>query len=213
MRSTWSRIAFTALALVATAGVTATAHAQYVAEFTPFFTSYYPLGKIDFEGSTDDLFAKQQSSPGVGARLTFWLSNVVGIEGAGAFLFSSPAVFLPTDAGPASLDLAGRVIAGTGRVLFRPARTNMFLFVGGGIVARGGDAWEFEDKKTAIAGTAGFGARANITPSFAMNVVVEGLFYSLDPDGSDSNGGTFWQSSLQPDIMVSIGVPIGFGRR
>ena len=46
-----------------------------------------------------------------------------------------------------------------------------------------------------------------------MNVVVEGTFYSLDADGSDDDGGVFWQPSMQSDIMVTIGIPIGFGRR
>jgi hypothetical protein len=212
MRSDRSvRAALTVLGLVAAAGMTAPAHAQYVAELTPFFTSYYPLGKIDFAGSSDDVYAKQKSSPGVGGRLTFWLSNTLGIEAAGTYLWSSPTVFINTpEYGPVSADITGTIINATGRVVFRPARTNMFLIAGGGMVMRGGDAWEEEEKTSNIAGVVGFGARANITPKFAMNVVVEGTFYSLDPDGSD---GDFWQSSMQSDIMVSIGIPIGFGRR
>jgi hypothetical protein len=216
MRSEWSaRIALTALALTAAGGVTAPAQAQYVAELTPFFTSYYPLGKIDFEGSTDEIVAKQKSSPGLGARLTFWLSNAVGLEAAGSYLFSSPAIFLPTDAGPATLDLSGTVLTGTGRLVFRPARTNMYLLVGGGIVSRGGDAWEGDDvEKTDLAAVLGVGARANVTPKFAINVLIEGTFYSLDADGTpDDPTLDFFTSSLQSDITVSIGIPIGFGRR
>jgi hypothetical protein len=217
MRSEWSaRIALTALALMAAGGVTAPAQAQnYVAELTPFFTSYYPLGKIDFEGSTDEILAKQKSSPGLGARLTFWFSNAVGFEAAGSYLFSSPAIFLPTDAGPATLDLSGTVITGTGRLVFRPARTNLFLVVGGGIVTRGGDAWEGDEvEKTDLAAVLGIGARANVTPKFAINVLIEGMFYSLDADGTpDDPALDFFTSSLQSDLTVSIGIPIGFGRR
>jgi hypothetical protein len=206
------RAAFTAL-VVAT-GVTAPAHAQYVAELTPFFTSFYPLGEIDFTGSSDEVYAKQKSSPGVGARLTFWLSNTLGIEAAGAYLWSSPTVFIETpEYGAVSADISGTIINGTGRLVFRPARTNLFLIGGAGMVIRGGDAWESEDKTSAFAGVVGFGARANVTSKFAMNVVVEGTFYSLDADGSDDDGGTFWQPSMQSDIMVTIGIPIGFGRR
>jgi hypothetical protein len=208
------RAAFTVLALVVASGMSATAHAQYVAELTPFFTSYYPLGEIDFTGSSDDVYAKQKSSPGVGARLTFWLSNTLGIEAAGAYLWSSPTVFINTpEYGAVSADISGTIINTTGRVVFRPARTNLFLLGGAGMVIRGGDAWEDEEKTSALAGVVGFGARANITPKFAMNVVVEGTFYSLDADGSDDDGGTFWQASTQSDIMVTIGIPIGFGRR
>lgn len=208
------RAAFTVLALVVTSGMTAPAHAQYVAEFTPFFTSYYPLGEIDFTGSSDDVYAKQKSSPGVGARLTFWLSNTLGIEAAGAYLWSSPTVFINTpEYGPVSADISGTIINTTGRVVFRPARTNLFLLGGAGMVIRGGDAWESEEKTSSFAGVVGFGARANVTPKFAMNVLVEGTFYSLDADGSDDDGGVFWQPSTQSDIMVTIGIPIGFGRR
>ena len=216
MRSDRSvRAAFTALALVAVAGVTEPAHAQYVAEFTPFFTSFYPLGKIDFEGSTDDIFAKQKTSPGMGARLTIWFSNSMGFEAAGSYLFSSPAIYLPTDEGPASLDLSGTIITGTGRLVFRPARTNLYLVAGGGIVSRGGEAWDTADAETLdLAGVVGIGARANVTPKFAINVLLEGTFYSLDPDGSPEDASlNFFTSSLQSDITVSIGIPIGFGRR
>jgi hypothetical protein len=215
MRSDRSvRATFTALALVAIAGVTVPAHAQYVAELTPFFTSYYPLGEIDFAGSSDEVFAKQRSSPGVGGRLTFWLSNTMGLEAAGAYLWSSPTIFIETpEYGAVSADISGTMVNATGRLVFRPARTNLFLIAGGGAVIRAGDAWESEEKTTSIAGVAGFGARANITSKFAMNIVVEGTFYSLDADGSDDDGGTFWQPSFQSDIMVSIGIPIGFGRR
>lgn len=215
MRSDRSvRAALTALALVAITGVTVPAHAQYVAEFTPFFTSFYPLGEIDFTGSSDEVYAKQKSSPGVGARLTFWLSNTLGIEAAGAYLWSSPTVFVDTpEYGPVSVDITGTIINTTGRVVFRPARTNLFLIGGAGVVIRGGDAWVDESSTSAFAGVVGFGARANITPKFAMNVVVEGTFYSLDADGSEDSGGDFWQPSMQSDIMVTIGIPIGFGRR
>jgi hypothetical protein len=216
MRSDRSvRAALTILGLVAAAGMTAPAHAQYVAELTPFFTSYYPLTKIDFEGSTSDFYAKQKIAPGVGARLTFWFSNTVGFEAAGSYVFSSPAVFLPTDAGPATLDLAGTLITGTGRLVFRPSRTNLYLVAGGGIVSRGGDAWESDESETLdFAGVLGIGARANVTPKFAINVLVEGTFYSLDPDGSPEDPSfDFFTSSLQSDITVSIGIPIGFGRR
>jgi len=209
------RVAVTTFALMLAGGVTAQAHAQYVAEFTPFFTSYYPLAKIDFQGSTSDIFAKQNSSPGVGARLTFWFSNSVGFEAAGSLLFSGPSIYLPTDIGPASVDQTGRVITGTGRLVVRPARTNLFLVVGGGIVTRGGDAWSGSDvKKTDPAGVLGIGARANVTPQFALNVLIEGTFYALDPDGTPTNpADDFFKSSLQSDITVSVGIPIGLGRR
>lgn len=216
MRSEWSvRIALTALALTAAGGVTAPAHAQYVAELTPFFTSFYPLQEIKFdEVGAENVTLKHKTGPGVGARLTFWLSGTVGLEAAGAYVWSSPSFSAQEQGASADFSLPGTIINGTGRVVFRPARTNLYLLAGGGIVSRGGEAWEGDEaKKTTFAGVAGFGARANVTPKFALNVTVEGTFYSLDPDGSDADGGTFFQPSFQTDLAVSIGIPIGFGRR
>lgn len=204
----------TAAAILAGAvvmGTAAPAHAQYVAELTPFFTSYYPLQKIGFdETQAPDVILKQSSGPGVGARLTFWLSNSLGIEAAGTYVWSSPEVSFEDAGQTAGISLDGTLLNTTGRIVFRPARTNLYLLAGGGIVKLGGDAWEGEEKTTNIAGVVGFGARANVTPKFALNVTVEGTFYSMDPDGSD---GLFFESKMQSDIAVSIGIPIGFGRR
>jgi len=214
MRSEWSvRIALTALALTVAGGGTAPAHAQYVAELTPFFTSFYPLQEIKFDesGSTTDLTLKHKSGPGVGARLTFWLSNTMGIEAAGAYIWSAPFFSTEDVAGTPSLSLPGTIINGTGRIVFRPARTNLYLLAGGGIVSRAGEAWEGDEvKKTTFAGVAGLGARANVTPKFALNITIEGTFYSLDADGSEA---AFFEPSFQTDLAVSIGIPIGFGRR
>jgi hypothetical protein len=214
MRSEWSaRIALTALALTAAGGVTARAHAQYVAELTPFFTSYYPLSSIGEFGS---ILERQAAAPGGGARLTFWISPSVGIEAAGAYVASGTKLTSSDATVTAGVSLPGSIIAATGRLVFRPARTNLYLLVGGGIVSRGGDTWDPDvtglqtESLTNIGGVVGFGARANVTPKFALNVTVEGMLYSADPDGDD--GGTY-ESKLQSDIYVSIGIPIGFGRR
>lgn len=214
MRSTRSaRIALTAFALVAAGGVTTAAHAQYVAELTPFFTSYYPLANIGDFGTVSE---RQYAAPGGGARLTFWISPVVGIEGAGSFVASGTKLTSNDATVNAGVSLAGTIITGTGRVVFRPARTNLYLLVGGGVVIRGGDTWDpdltgvLTESLTNFGGVVGFGARANVTPKFALNVTVEGMLYSADPDGGDSD---IYESTFQSDIYVSIGIPIGFGRR
>jgi Outer membrane protein beta-barrel domain len=203
------RVAVTTFALMLAGGVTARAHAQYVAEFTPFFTSYYALGKLATTGTVSE---RQYAAPGGGARLTVWLSPSIGIEAAGAFV-ASGTQFTSSDPNVnGGVSLTGTIITANGRLVFRPARTNLYLLVGGGMVKRGGDTWNFPEitKKTAIGGVVGFGARANVTPKFALNVTVESNIYKSDPDGST---GTAYDSKLQSDIYVSIGVPIGFGRR
>jgi opacity protein-like surface antigen len=209
MRSTWSaRTALIALALVAAGGVTTTAHAQYVAELTPFFTSFYALGKL---AESSGVSERQAAAPGGGVRLTFWLSPVIGLEAAGAFVTSGTKFTSSDQSASGSVGLPGNIITANGRFVFRPARTNLYLLVGGGIVQLGGETWDFPfiTKKTNIGAVLGFGARANVTPKFALNVTVEGNFYSTDPDG-DATG---YDSQLQSNVYVSIGIPIGFGRR
>ncbi len=213
MRSDRSvRAALTALALVAIAGVTVPAHAQYVAEFTPFFTSFYPLMDV---GDFDPVKERQAAAPGAGARLTFWVSPTIGIEAAGAYVSSGTKLTSDDASVNAGVSLPGYIINGTGRVVFRPARTNLYLLVGGGMVMRGGDTWDPDvtgvdtQSLTNFGGVVGFGARANVTPKFALNVTVESLLYPCDPDG---DGGAY-ESKFQSDIYVSIGIPIGFGRR
>jgi opacity protein-like surface antigen len=209
MRSERSvRTAFTTLALVVAGGVTAPAHAQYIAEFTPFFTSYYALGTLAESGTISE---RQSAAPGGGARLTIWVSPTIGIEAAGAYVASGTKFTSSDPSVTGGVSLPGNIITANGRLVFRPARTNLYLLVGGGMVKRGGETWDFADitKKTTFGAVAGFGARANVTPKFALNVTVEGNFYSSDPDGD----GTGYESKFQSDIYVSIGVPFGFGRR
>lgn len=202
-------VAVTTLALMGTGGVATTAHAQYVAEFTPFFTSYYAVGKLAEASSVKE---RQYAAPGGGARLTYWITSSVGIEAAGAFVWSGTQFTSSDPTQTGGVSLPGTILTANGRLVFRPARTNLYLLVGGGMVKKGGDTWDFDfiTNKTSIGGVVGFGARANVTPQFALNVTVEGNFYKSDPDGST---GTAYDSKLQSDIYVSIGVPIGLGRR
>jgi len=214
MRSDWTvRAALTVLGLAAASGVTAPAHAQYVAELTPFFTSYYPLANVADFG---DVSERQSAAPGGGARLTFWVSPTIGIEAAGSYVASGTKLTSTNTDVNVGVSLSGTIMTATGRVVFRPARTNLYLLVGGGMVKRGGDTWNpdltgvLTESLTNFGGVVGFGARANVTPKFALNVTVESMLYSSDPDGSD---GTTYESKFQSDIYVSIGIPIGFGRR
>jgi hypothetical protein len=206
------RIAIATLTLVMAGGATARAHAQYVAELTPFFTSFYALGKVgEFGNVTESQFA----APGGGARLTFWVSPTVGIEAAGSYVASGTRFTSSDPDVNVGASLPGTLMTGTGRVVFRPARTNLYLLVGGGAVIRGGDTWDpaitgvETTSLTNFGGVVGFGARANVTPKFALNVTVEALLYPADADGDL----TVYDSQFQSDIYVSIGIPIGFGRR
>ena len=198
-----------AIACVMGAALPRTAAAQF--EFTPFFASYYALTKIDDAvAGNSSVSEKQFAAPAFGARMTFWLGSSFGIEGAGSFAFSGTR-FVSSTAGAVGASLSGTIITGTGRLLYRPARTNFHLLLGGGIVSRGGDTWNFGfiTSKTDVAGVVGFGVRAAITPKLALNVNVESFLYQTDPDGT----GTEYDGKMQADLYVAIGVPISFGGR
>ncbi len=187
--------------------------AQGAVEFTPFFTSYYPIATVDDAvGGDQTISEKQVAAPGFGARLTFWVGRSIGFEGAGSIAWSGTK-FTSTNptSTPVSVSLSGYLISASGRLLYRPARTNFYLLIGGGIVSHGGDTWNFSGitGKTDPAAVVGFGARASVTPKIALTVNVESYLYAFDPDGT----GTEYESKLQPDIYVSIGVPVSFGRR
>lgn len=208
------RIASGLVAFALAVVITAPAQAQYIAEFTPYFVSYYPLTPVDDAalGNNPNVKEKQYAAPGAGASLTIWISNTIGIEGEGSYVFSGTR-FTSTDPNTiAGISLPGTLITGTGRIVFRPARTNLYVLAGGGVVARGGDTWDYDfiTNKTSFGGVLGFGARANVTPKLALTVRAEGMFYSFDPDGSD---GTEYESKMQADVTVKVGIPIGFGRR
>ena len=201
-----------AIACVVGAALPTSAAAQF--EFTPFFASYYALTNVD-DDAGGGAKEKQTAAPAVGLRLTYWLGSSIGIEAAGSFAPSGTR--FPSDAiGGGGPSLSGTLITASGRFLYRPARTNLHLFLGGGMVTRGGDTWDPDlfpqvglTKLTNITGVAGFGVRAAITPKFALNVSVETHVYSFNPDGNN----TAYDSSIQADIYVAIGVPISFGGR
>jgi hypothetical protein len=200
-----------AIACMVGAALPRPAAAQF--EITPFFASYYAVTKLDDAvAGNSNVSEKQFAAPGFGARLTFWLGSSIGIEGAGSFAFSGTRFVSSGTAGPAvGASLSGTIISGTGRFLWRPPRTNFHLLLGGGIVSRGGDTWDFAfiEKKTNVTGVVGFGVRAAITPKLALNVTVESNIYQADPDGD----GNEYDGKMQADIYVAIGVPISFGGR
>lgn len=199
-----------AIACVVGAALPTSAAAQF--EFTPFFASYYALTPInsDVDG-TGTIKERQTPAPALGGRFTFWLGSSFGIEAAGSFALSGTRFVSDNATGGAGFSLAGTLITGSGRLLYRPARTNLHFLIGGGVVSRGGDTWDFANitSKTDIGGVVGFGVKASVTPKFALNVGVESFLYSADPDGSGSG----YDTEFQADIYVTIGVPISFGGR
>jgi hypothetical protein len=194
-----------AVACVTGAALPTRAAAQV--EFTPFFASFYALTNTTDNFAGTGLKERQFAAPGAGARLTFWMGRSFGFEGAGAIAFSGTRFTSDDPTADAGVSLSGTLITGSGRFLYRPPRTNLHFLLGAGIVSRGGDSWQGFEGKTDIAGVAGFGVRAAITPKVALNVNVESYIYSMNP----SAPGVTYDSKMQADIYVIVGIPISFG--
>lgn len=194
--------------------------------FTPFIGSLYTFGKYfdsdidlsNFGGSgTANFTMEQTNTVAFGARLAFPIGATLSIEGAGSYA-SSEVRFTGTDAAAPGVDLAtnltGRVVTASLRGVYRPRRSNLNLIGGVAMVRHGGEAWAFDtnDKLTNIGGVFGFGLRANVTPKLALNITAEAFLYSFDPDESNDTANGFFESKMQSDLIVSIGIPIQLSR-
>lgn len=191
------------------------ARAQAKFELTPFLGSFYPLAKMCSDCNKDgsNVRGQQLSSVVVGGRLTYWFSPTLGFEANGAYAPSRIQVSAQDTTGFVfGASAKGSMLMMGGRLLYRPARTNLHFIIGAGIVHRGGNVWSTAHdsagtKVTSPAATLGVGVRAAVTPKFALTVSAEGNFYSFDPmlgpSADRSNG-----SKLQSDFVVTVGVPI-----
>jgi hypothetical protein len=191
------------------------ARAQAKVELSPFIGSFYPLAKMctDCGNDASNVRGRLTNSAAIGARVSYSVSRTMGIEVSGAFTPSRVELSAQDTTGFAiAASAKGTALLASGRVLFRPARTNLFFIVGGGIVHRGGDQWKLQHdsvgtKLTSVAGILGLGVRAAVTPKFALLVSAEANLYSFDPKlgptGDESNG-----SKLQSDLLVTIGIPL-----
>ncbi len=206
--------------VVASAVVTpGAARGQAKFELTPFVGSFYPLAKMctDCNNNSTNIRGQLLSSAVVGGRLTYWFSHTMAFEASGAYTPSRIQVSAQDTTGfVLGASAKGNVLLMSGRLLYRPARTNLHFIIGGGIVHRGGNVWSTAHdssgtKVTSPAGILGIGVRAAVTPKFALTVSAEGNFYSFDPrlgpSGNQANGG-----KLQADFVVAVGVPITLSR-
>jgi outer membrane protein with beta-barrel domain len=200
-------LAVGASAALGALGSAPAAQAQLRLELTPFVGSYYALAQL---GLTDP--AKEEkhlNQPALGGALVVRLTPIISVEGAFAFAPSGTNV---TSATEVNQGFSGTLIFASARGRFALPRTNVYGLAGVGIVRRGGEAWQASQftKLTNIAGIVGFGARAEISPRVRLDVKAELQFYSFDPDGS---AGTTYESKMQQDVIVTVGIPISLKRR
>jgi hypothetical protein len=210
-------VVLTGIAALVAAASPRLAQAQAKAELTPYFGSFYAISTMcsDCLGDGSNLRGRQQNSAAVGGRISYWISNSLGIEAAGTFTPSRIEVSAQDTTGFAlAASAKGNILIAGARLLYRPSRTNLHLILGGGIVHRGGDLWKQAHdsagvKTTSPTGIIGIAVRAAVTPKFALSIAAEDHIYSFDPkDVLAGNPG----SKLQNDLLITIGVPITLAR-
>jgi hypothetical protein len=202
-----------ALVLVA---VALPAAAQAKLELTPYFGSYYALTSIndnlELDPTLEPFTEKQIPGPSFGARLSYWISSSIGIEGAGAYTSSGTRAVTSDPLCPGcATTFDGGVTTGSVRMLYRPARTNFHLLGGIGMTKRTGDGWTgYNEGLTSFGGVLGFGARAAVTPKLSFDLKVEANLYSFKPEDTDPSDGTNipYEAKFQTDIIVAVGIPI-----
>lgn len=203
-----------AIAGLLLAAVAAPAAAQAKLEFTPFFGSYYGAMTITDDADNDGSGTKLKQIPAasLGGQLSYWFTPTLGAEASGTYAWSGVRLF-SADLGGAGFSLGGNVLLASGRLLYRPPRSNFHLLGGVGYVSRSGDIWDVLKSNfvglnglSTISGVLGFGARAAVTPKVALNVGVEAYLYKLDPDTAGTS--LFNKTNMQVDVLVKIGVPL-----
>lgn len=186
--------------------------------FTPYVGSFYAAASfVDQDVGGETLTVDQSNTVIFGARLSVPLTSTIGLEGAFGYAQSDVILRITNSCQSASAtvfdcstNFKGNVLMGSGRLLFRPRRSNIHFLGGVTYVKHSGDAWD--DPSTTetgdLGGVVGLGIRANITPRFVLSLNAEGHFYSFDPDGDDS----VFEKKTQTDLLFTVGLPISLSR-
>ena len=176
--------------------------AQVKLEVTPFFTSFYATNFLTF--TNGDNLEKQSAGPGFGAALTWRFNNMWAVEGQVVYVVTDVQV---KNSGFVNFQppTEGHLLLVNGRMIFQPRRSNLYFALGAGTVTRSGPSWDIPglDFRQNVAGIVGFGVRARVSPTWGFKIGAEVHFYESDPDGKSA----YYQSRLQHDVLVTIGVP------
>lgn len=180
--------------------------AQVKLEVAPFFASYYATNYTAYKSGNEN--ERQEAGPGLGVAASYHFTRVVGVQGSVAYVRSGIIPRQPQVAGTLNILVpeAGALTFASARLTLQPRRSNYFVAFGPSMVKRSGKAWKLPglDHLTNVGAVAAFGIRARITPEWEFNIGVDGYFYKSDPDGDQA---TYYQSRLQRDFMLTIGVP------
>lgn len=188
-------------------------------EVTPFFASHYSLSpyfdeELDFGSGLERVTEGTGNGPAFGVRATYWLTSTLGIEVEGAYSEADQVNKFP-DRDASTGALTGTIYDATvtmvsGRIAYRPRRSNLRVFAGVSQLTFGGDVYEYAPynytELSTIGGVIGFGVRAQATRSLSLDIAVEAYIHSLDR--GDGPYPTPLEAKMQQEVLVTVGVPI-----
>jgi len=171
-------------------------------DLIPFVGSYYATTPLGRQVSGEE--ERHENQPAFGATLLLRLSQSIGIEAS--FAYTASGTNITSDVPVDNQGFSGSIIFAGARGRFWVPRTNFFGLAGVGIVSRGGEAWNFPNttELTSIAGVAGFGVQAEVSPKVRVDLKIEVQVYAADPDGD----GPQYESKTMPDVLATVGIPI-----
>lgn len=189
--------AFSALALAAI--VATPAAAQGGVNIVPWAGVYMPT-RNSFSDLDNAAFKRDVSVIG-GARITFWGTGMLGLEGTGGY---APAKISGETINETNTNMA---VANVRLLLALSPVTNrvgFYLGAGPAFIARGSNPLDNNRSKTDIGGTGGAGLRFALGESgrSAIRLDLEDYLY----DGDFGGGNKF-----QNDLVASLGVSIALG--
>lgn len=189
--------AFSALALAAI--VATPAAAQGGVNIVPWAGVYIPT-RNSFSDLDNAAFKRDVSVIG-GARITFWGTGMLGLEGTGGY---APAKISGETINETNTNMA---VANVRLLLALSPVTNrvgFYLGAGPAFIARGSNPLDNNRSKTDIGGTGGAGLRFALGESgrSAIRLDLEDYLY----DGDFGGGNKF-----QNDLVASLGVSIALG--
>ena len=160
-----------------------------------------------------------ESGAAFGGRVAVWPSRKLGIEAEAGYLASNVefrGVIIGVE--PIDTTIAANAFVASINVLYaiiRPPLEPLAIFISGGVgvVSRGGEFFdtalnrEFE-KTTSVAGVVGLGISYGLSQMLSIRADVKDYISSFDPEVT---GGTFGDTQLQNDILITGSLELTFG--
>jgi hypothetical protein len=190
-----------------------------VVEFAPALGMYYPVGGWTQTSDGGTGFApvrRQLPAHMVSARLTAWPSHRFGLESSLSFTPSQVAISIDGN----TRDIAGGVFLASARALFKVAsfdtgaRTqetwDIIVGAGGGLIHRGGSAWDNTTGNTVPAALVTLGLRLPFMGTATWRVALEDYISWTQLDaGTPSQT----HARVHHDLVGSLSIAMRLGGR